>query len=92
MKCKANIYLCSNDLEAFLQKSVRIYVIKSNLFDFIIYTTDEKKKIYINIGKKCKKCKIFSQLFMSESFIALHFVSQKCKESVRRSIQEEVAA
>lgn len=93
MKCKANICLCHNDLEAFLQKSVRIYAIKSNLLDFIRLMNDEKKKIYINIGKKCKKCKEFFQFLTLEMIIALHFIPQKCKESVRsvrRSVSEEV--
>lgn len=89
MKCKANIYLCYNYLEAFLQKSVRIYAIEMKFLNLINHDY-EKEKIYINIGKKCKKCKDFFQLIMSESFISLHFVSQKCKESVRRSIHEEV--
>ena len=90
MKCKANIYLCRNELKASLQKSVRIYAITSELLDFINQMNDEKEKIYINIGKKCKKCKEFFQFLMLEMIIALHFIPQKCKESLRSSVPEEV--
>lgn len=96
-KCNRNNCIVYNKLNAKLQKSVTFYAIKSNLLDFVIHTTDEKKKIYINIGKKCNFCNLFFQFISFKRIIRLHFVLRKCNRSVTavtalQGLHEEAAA
>lgn len=96
-KCNRNNCIVYNKLNAKLQKSVTFYAIKSIFEKFIILMNDEKEKKYINIGKKCNFCNLFSQFLSFKIIIRLHFVLRKCNLSVTsvtalQELFEEAAA